>query len=185
MHRRSISVPNFDSLPWAPAPPPAPMLQSPATFEPSNWMYSGWNAPPPIPSTGPMPSTAQFPSVLEPVHPHYHAQSSLPPLTPPDSRSGSSDSDVAWTTPSLHHLRVPVLTPAASRTPYSPVSPAYCSPHPTPPLYQHQQMYPSPLGYQLQHTSPTLAQEHPHGKGLVGLGIHENTSYLAGSYVTY
>jgi len=192
LHRRSSSVPNFDAQPWAPQPPPAPVLQSPATFEPSGWMYSGWNAPPPMPSTGPMPSTAQFPSVLQPPRPQPHIRdhvassghSSHTPTTPPDSHSSSSEGGTAWSTPSLH-LRVPALTPTTSRAPYSPVSPVYYSPNPTPPLQQHQHMYPFPLGYELPTSSPTLAPPLSSSKDLIGLGFNESVSYMPSTYVTY
>jgi hypothetical protein len=168
-HRRSVSTPSFDAVPWIQ--PSAPVAQTPA-FEPSQWLHSGWSNGSPVPA---------YPSVFEPPRPPFFAQQ---PSTPPESQSGSSEAESlnAWSSPNLH-LRVPAMTPGDSR--HSPMSPIYYSPHPTPPLYQPS-LFASPMHPQV--ISPTLAPEiPPSSKELVGLGIGlpENTAVQAPIYDHY
>jgi len=181
-HRRSVSVPNFEVAHWVP--PPAPALQSPAMFESSQWMYSGWSSAPAIPIPEEVNPTRAFPSVLEetPTHDAYlHSQCGS--ATPSDTRSSSTESDppygASWSTPNIgsSYLRPPLpLTPISTRTHYRhPSSPhsslitpstAYHSPYPTAPFQQPHMYSASPLAHS---TSPTLAPEM--SKDLVGLGI--------------
>ncbi|WRT64535.1 uncharacterized protein IL334_001467 [Kwoniella shivajii] len=226
-HRRSVSMPNNGVAPWV-TPPSAPALSSPPMFESPQWMYNSWNhGQQPLQthfeSSTP---TSSFPSVLEhtPMHQAYlegQMQVGLPDHPTSDSpRSLSLESDyppqymvqsglpTSYSSPHLPtdtymrppHPVTPNLMKPNHHTASSPVTPAYQTPFPTPPLFQvpfmssqqhhhhhhqyhhHQQqsqqpqpLYysPSPLG-QSTSTSPTLAPEMtlPQQKEhLVGLGI--------------
>lgn len=159
-HRRSVSVPNFESMPWVS--PAAPVMHSPAMFENGQWMYTGWSGEPAI--------TPELPSVMQPYS---------NPTTPPTSSCGSSEVDSSWSTPS-YNLSVPQLSVPQIKY-ESPATPVYYSPHPTPPTYNipatiSYPVYTQPYTQVPQHvytnTSPTLAPplQLP-TKSLVGLGI--------------
>ncbi|ORY21757.1 hypothetical protein BCR39DRAFT_553066 [Naematelia encephala] len=194
-HRRSVSTPNFEISAWV-NPPAAPTMQSPAMFEPAQWMYNSW-------SSAPVP-VSRYPSVLEPA---FTVESGMPP-TPSDSHSGSTEPEhsfpqmpTSWSTPSIPtqgYLHPPVpLTPLTVKghlrevpspisSPNTPSS-AYYEPFPTPPLYQHTPlMYsPSPLNHAGQTTSPTLTPEMAAmQKDLVGLGIGVPPSGYVGFHHT-
>ncbi|WVF69545.1 hypothetical protein IAT40_004323 [Kwoniella sp. CBS 6097] len=204
------SPPMFESPQWmysgwnstAPAPTPGPALGPAPALMPTQ----------PQAMLPHHPAPRAFPSVLEetPMHQAYlNSQAGMlyqAPITPAETtRSSSAETDMSqqpapylptsWSTPSLPTQTY--LRPAAPITPHvnskpvayvssSPITPAYHTPFPTPPLFQMPFMSapqqtsaqspfysPSPLG-QSTSTSPTLAPEMtlPQQKEhLVGLGI--------------
>lgn len=123
-HRRASSTPVHPTLPPYVPPPAAPQLASPAMFESSSWMYSGWSSHPPVPlASAPNTPLRVFPSAVAQNHIHsdYMGNSHL---TPPHAEANG-----------YHHRHEMPPVPLTYDTPkLSPVPRTYEAPNlPTPP----------------------------------------------------
>jgi hypothetical protein len=169
-HRRSVSVPSFDSVPWGHA-PAAPQLHSPALLESAHWMYAAPPAPL-TPSVQPEP-TRMFPSVLEqtPLHTAYlQGQIDMATSYASSPSLPAEHPTASWPTPSMQTYLRPPIQLSATSSPVTPMSSTFFSPFPSPSVFQGPTAPVTPALAMNNNPSPTFAPEMATTK-MVGLGI--------------